>query len=232
MAKYPSGGVLNETAPSAETIKDYLKQHLCLSETQLNQPCWQELSERLGYELGLVRIDSISEGTPTEQKKELSKYIKSLKTVEEYLGTTENLPMSVRGLFEYDEYRQGITLETDRQVYRYILKKRLIAEEAQKKFSTLAGTAGPRSARPEYRLLCSLTERIQALAPHVTSVDQLLLTAAHILNDPMALGSNIEPFGNTPIPQKNQRPLSIEPEQIRKQLRKYGLSVAIQEKIS
>lgn len=232
MAKYPSGGVLNETAPSVEKIKDYLKQHLCLSETQLNQPCWQGLPTWLGYELGLVRIGNINEGTPTELKKELSKYIESLKAVEEYLGSTENLPMTVKALFEYEEFSQGITLETDLQVYRYILKKRVIAEEVQKKLSTSTGKAGPKNTRLEYRLLCSLIERIQTLAPSVTSVDQLLLTAAHILNDPMALGSNIEPFRNTPSPQKNQRLLSIEPEQIRKQLRKYGLPVANQEKTS
>lgn len=222
MAKYSRSGAPNEAAPE---ITQYLGQYLMIPASELRAKCWSELQNWLARELGFYRALSVETGTPTEQKRELKKYLQALEAVEHYLSTEDFLPPSIIGKIHMAEYRHDITHDTDWEVHRYLIKKRLLAEGVLQELEAFPGRAGTSSTAREYRLLHSLADRIIANL-NTVGTDEVLVTAAHILNDPLALGCLHEPFGSTAYPQtENPRLLSSDPKQIRRQLASHGLTL-------
>ncbi|MCK0537131.1 hypothetical protein [Alcanivorax quisquiliarum] len=220
MRRYPTSGRPDETAPE---IGLFLKSYMQLSQEQITAEPFLKLQHWLGRELSFYRATSGDMGTPTEQKSMLATYIKTLDSMIEFLAA-DNLPQGISSAIRLREYQQGITSDTSRQMRDTLEVKRHIAKSLHAQLQGVTGSRGAKDMRREYAFLYALAKRIREVCDEPTRGDDALACAAHILNDPQAMGAKYEPFNGTLNPPSNPRLLSVEPEQIRRQLKKYGIA--------
>src|SRR5690625_1691191 len=123
---YPRGGAPNETAPD---IGPYLDEHLNVTlATASLQELQKKLQEWLAIELAFYRAEECrDEGSPTQQKKELKKYIRRLDVrrpegVINFIGPDGrlDLPLRVAQRLQLAEYEAGIDNDKNKELYRLI----------------------------------------------------------------------------------------------------------------
>lgn len=177
---YKRGDTLNRTTPK-------LMQHLPegWQRRTVHRKAFSEIENWLGIELSRYRLLDGKEGTPTEQKAELKRYIEATKRTIHYISNIESLPSAIDGLLADAEYDHGWSRQQNEELLRLLRRKLIFAESVATQIQGTKGRAGRKKQGARKRLQAELAEKLREVGLSLAEADQ---SADSILKDKEALG--------------------------------------------